>query len=71
MEYERDEFTDSVIKRSFSTTVDGRPVEHVELLGSPILSLADEPSVAVSGVHAWTSHNDRTSSALVARDARQ
>lgn len=67
MKYERDESTDSVIKRSFSTTVDGRPIEHIELFGSPLLSLVDEPGVAVTGVHAWTSHNDRTSSALAVR----
>lgn len=67
MEYERDESTDSVIKRSFSTTVDGQHIEHIQLLGSDHLSILDEPAVAVTGVHAWTSHNDRVSNAIRTR----
>jgi hypothetical protein len=67
MEYERDESTNAVIKRSFSTTSDGQRVEHVQLLGTDHLTLFEEPVAATTGVHAWTSHNDRASAARQVR----
>jgi hypothetical protein len=54
----RDELTGSLIRHRHAVLPDHSVVEHVELMGTDLLTLVpDDQPREVDGLHAWLQHN--------------